>query len=104
MNKTIKIKLYLHDGKERGIVDDKVYNKILKDNLDLNTNTLNNKFGSYVAKSSIVNNLLATTAGSVLDATQGKVLNDKITAIPTITYATAEPTSVAANNIVMVYE
>lgn len=34
-DKTIKIKLYLHDGKERGIADDKVYNKILKDNLDL---------------------------------------------------------------------
>ena len=27
--------MYLHDGKERGIADDKVYNKILKDNLDL---------------------------------------------------------------------
>lgn len=32
-----------------------------------------------VAKTQIVNNLLATVTGNVLDATQGKVLDDKIT-------------------------
>lgn len=37
-----------------------------------NYNDLNNKL-------SIVNNLLATSSGYVLDATQGKILNDKIT-------------------------
>lgn len=51
-----------------------------------------------------VNNLLATTAGKPLDAVQGKTLNDKITAIPTITFASSNPTTVAANTIVMVYE
>lgn len=57
-----------------------------------------------VAFSTPVNNLLATVSGSALDATQGKILNDKIEAIPNIIYSTTEPTTVEENTIVMVYE
>lgn len=35
-------------------------------------------FGNYIPSEKIVNNLLATQAGNVLDATQGKVLGDKV--------------------------
>lgn len=35
-------------------------------------------FGKYIPSGKIVNNLLATQAGNVLDATQGKVLGDKV--------------------------
>ena len=39
----------------------------------------NKVMNDLVAKSQIINNLLATQAGNVLDATQGKVLDEKIT-------------------------
>lgn len=35
-------------------------------------------FGKYIPSGKIVNNLLATQAGNVLDATQGKVLGDRL--------------------------
>ena len=38
-------------------------------------------FGNYIPSEKIVNNLLATQAGNVLDATQGKVLGDKVAKI-----------------------
>lgn len=61
---------------------------------------------TYATKSAVtpVDNLLATTTGKSLDARQGKILNDKIIAIPTIIFATEEPTTVAENTIVMIYE
>lgn len=40
---------------------------------------LNNVLKSYIKSDQIINNLLATVAGNALDATQGKILNDKIT-------------------------
>lgn len=50
------------------------------------------------------NNLLATQAGTALDATQGKVLNDKIESMPKIIFSNQEPTTIEENTIVMVYE
>lgn len=40
---------------------------------------LNNVLKSYIKSDQIINNLLATVVGNALDATQGKILNDKIT-------------------------
>lgn len=56
------------------------------------------------AFSNPVNNLLSTSTTTSLAAAQGKALNDKIEAIPTITFSASEPTTVEANTIVMVYE
>ena len=50
--------------------------------------TNSKKWQPFLPQSALVNNLLATTAGSPLDATQGKILNDKITNISTITKGT----------------
>lgn len=57
-----------------------------------------------IVTNKIVNNLLATEPGYILDATQGKKLNDKIEAMPKIIFATSEPATVEANTVVMVYE
>ena len=56
---------------------------------------------SAVAGVAPVNNLLATVPGSPLDATQGRILDEKI---KTIIFSDEEPTEVPANTIVMVYE
>ena len=56
------------------------------------------------AFNSPANNLLSTSATTALAAAQGKTLNDKIEAIPKITFSTKEPSTVATNTIVMVYE
>jgi len=48
------------------------------DNIDISINTLSE---NKVNKSDIVNNLNATESGGVLDAAQGKVLNDRITSV-----------------------
>ena len=56
------------------------------------------------AFSSPVNNLTSTSSATALAAAQGKALNDKIEAIPTIIFSASEPVTVAANTIVMVYE
>ena len=51
-----------------------------------------------VAKTQIVNNLLATVTGNVLDATQGKVLDDKITQLNgNLTGLNAETESLASD-------
>lgn len=55
---------------------DKVAEKI-KNELVTNT-ALTSKLAEYILKDQIVNNLLATQAGNVLDAMQGKVLADRI--------------------------
>ena len=83
-----------------------------------NSGTSNNAILDFVLPkgdkgdpATLTNSLLATVPGTALDAMQGKVLDDKITetnvkvsAIPTITYATEEPTEVPENTIVLVYE
>ena len=60
----------------------------------------------YATKTSVtpVANLATTVAGKPLDATMGKALAEMISAIPTITFATEEPTEVPENTIIMVYE
>jgi hypothetical protein len=47
----------------------------------ISTDYLNTQLSDKVNKTSIVNNLSATVAGSVLDATQGKILGDKLAGI-----------------------
>lgn len=67
-------------GEPGGVVSaqtlmDKIADKMTK---ELVTNTaLQNKLANYILKSQIVNNLLATQPGNVLDAMQGKILADK---------------------------
>ena len=53
---------------------------------------------------SVRNDLLATDPGWALDATQGKVLNDKIESMPKIIFSNQEPMQIEENTIVMVYE
>ena len=54
-------------------IADQVKNQLITDS------ALTAKLANYILKSQIVNNLLATQAGNVLDAVQGKALDDKIT-------------------------
>lgn len=46
------------------------------------------KFGDYILKNQIVNNLLATQPGNPLDATQGKILADKFAQLNSDLYPT----------------
>ena len=54
-------------------IADQIKNQLITDS------ALTAKLANYILKSQIVNNLLATQAGNVLDAVQGKALDDKIT-------------------------
>lgn len=64
---------------------------------------LQNIANNSVSKSSIANNLTTTTEGMVLDATQGKTLNDKISTLnnnlewKTLTHNSASITSINGN-------
>ena len=53
-------------------IADQVKNQLVSDS------ALTTKLAEYILKSQIINNLLATQAGNVLDATQGKALKDLI--------------------------
>lgn len=53
-------------------IADQVKNKLVSDS------ALTTKLAEYILKSQIINNLLATQAGNVLDAVQGKALSDMI--------------------------
>lgn len=53
-------------------IADQVKNQLVSDS------ALTTKLAKYILKSQIINNLLATQAGNVLDATQGKALSDMI--------------------------
>lgn len=56
-----------------------LFGKVKKWFFDLNLVAFSGNYNDLNNKLSIVNNLLATSSGYVLDATQGKILNDKIT-------------------------
>ena len=53
-------------------IADQVKNQLVSDS------ALTTKLAEYILKSQIINNLLATQAGNVLDAVQGKALSDMI--------------------------
>ena len=53
-------------------IADQVKNQLVSDS------ALTTKLAKYILKSQIINNLLATQAGNVLDAVQGKALSDMI--------------------------
>ena len=53
-------------------IADQVKNQLVSDS------ALTAKLANYILKNQIINNLLATQAGNVLDATQGKALSDMI--------------------------
>lgn len=60
-----------------------LFGKIKKWFSDLKTVAFTGRYADLTGKPAIVNNLLATVAGNLLDAMQGKILDDKIKAIST---------------------
>lgn len=68
------------------------------DELKTADTTMSGQIAGKINTSDIANNLTTTTAGKVLDATQGKILNDDITNKHKITIKTVDTTSWTADS------
>lgn len=75
-NKTLSAGMISYNNETSHLTSNKVQGAI--DEVVTKNQTLETELGNKVNKSDIANNLTTTTAGKVLDATQGKALNDSI--------------------------
>lgn len=75
-NKNLSAGMISYNNETSHLTSNKVQGAI--DEVVTKNQTLETELGNKVNKSDIANNLTTTTAGKVLDATQGKALNDSI--------------------------
>jgi hypothetical protein len=85
-----------YDGTQSGSSETNAQGAI--DDLYSKNQTLETTLGNKVNTSDIANNLTTTTTGKVLDATQGKILNDDITNKHKLTRKTVNTSSWTADS------
>lgn len=90
-NKNLSAGMISYNNETSHLTSNKVQGAI--DELASKNQTLETELGNKVNKSDIANNLTTTTAGKVLDATQGKILNDNITNKHKLTRKTVDTSS-----------